>query len=941
VSIASFLNDIATKWQTVWEENKVYEANPSEKPKKFITVAFPYTNSPLHIGHGRTYITADIYARYLRMKGYNVLLPFAFQFTGTPILSIADAIKRGDEDIISTFINIYGISKEEVEKFTDPSYLAEYFKNDMKNTAKTLGLSVDWRREFTTIDPAFEKFIQWQYKRLYELGYLKVERAPVAYCPVDQFPVGMHDTKGDIEPEIEDIDVIYFDSGDLIFPAATPRPETVFGAIALLVNPSSEYIVVKDERGKRLVLSLPAYNKLKYQLKLTEETKINVGELLKYKVRNPVTGKEMRVLPSKYVEPKQGTGVVMAVPSHEPLHYLSLTELKESFELIPVIRTDEYGELPGPEVVSLAQTKNPQELKDYIDTLYRIEYHKGVIREDVVDLVPDFIKQFVKEKIAGKSVMEARKGVIELLENLGSHSTIYEISNSPVYCRCGAEVVVKIIDSQWFINYSNPIWKSSTLKALEKINFIPPDAKKEMEKIVFNLQPRAFTRSRGLGVRLPWDDKEIIDSLSDSTIYTAFYTISHKIKFPIISDKLLDYVFLGRGNPEEISKELGLSREQVEDLRKEFTYWYPVDSRHSGRDLIQNHLPYYVYHHIAIFGEALIPKQIVVNGFIRVGGKKMSKSFGNIYPLNKAIREYGVDTVRLALTSTASISDDIEFNPTIAKSIAEQLKHIHDYVNGLLSVNGVNEVRVEDLWLSSIMARYVKIVDEALEKFDLRTAYITTYYTIYETLKDYMELTNGKPNNEIIRQVLNVWIRLMAPFTPHLAEELWHKLNNSLVVQQQFPKSDELKGDDRSLISIEYLRLLVSYINDISNLTSKEPEKVIIYVNQDEEIKKMLKEAINAIKNRVTLRDFIMKIGNENLGKRLYELAMSLPDLIKELYVNTDFDEKDVIIDHIQFLMNKLNVTEIAVYDYNDPSVPDIKGKKTVSLPLSPGIALL
>ncbi|BFI74973.1 leucine--tRNA ligase [Sulfurisphaera ohwakuensis] len=945
MSLANFFNEIAFKWQKEWENNKVYEANPeTDRPKKFITVAFPYTNSPLHIGHGRTYITADIYARYLRMKGYNVLFPFAFQFTGTPILSIAESVKRGDEEIISTFVNIYQIPKEEIEKFSDPTYLAEYFKNDMKSTAKKLGLSVDWRREFTTVDPAFEKFVQWQYRKLMELGYIKREDSPVAYCPRDEFPVGMHDTKGDVEPEITDLDGIYFPSVDYFFIAATPRPETIFGAVALLVNPEADYVIATDSLNRKVIISRQAYDKLKYQISFREEGEKKGKNLVGMIAKNPVTEKEIKVLPSKFVDPSIGTGVVMAVPSHEPLHYIALTELKEEFELIPVIKTDELGELPGVEAVGLAQTRNPAELKDYIDTIYRIEYHKGIMREDLVDLVPNFMKEFVKDKIAGKLVKDAREKTRELLDMLNSRITIYEISNGPVYCRCGAEIVVKVIKGQWFIDYSNPIWKTSVLKSLDKINFIPADSKKEMEKIIFNLQPRAFTRSRGLGVRLPWDEKEIIDSLSDSTIYTAFYTIVHRLKYPIslLNDKFWDYILLDRGTADEVSKELGIPKEQLEEIKSEFKYWYPVDSRHSGRDLIQNHLPYYLFHHFAIFSEKFLPRQIVTNGFIRVGGKKMSKSFGNIYPLNRAIDEYGVETVRIALTSTSSISDDIEFNSNIAKSIAEQLKKIHDLISKLLEIEGVNERRDPDVWLLSIFKRYIEDVDKAYENLDLRTVYMTVYYTIYETIKDYIELTNAKINKDIIKKVISIWLRLMAPITPHLAEELWHKMSNTFVVKEKFPSINEVEYNEKSLLKVEYLRSIIEDVNRLSSELGKEAEKVVIYVNDDNNLKELLKKAIIAIKDRKSLRDFMIENNvDDKTARRIYELANVLPSTIRDLIVTTDIDEEEVIVQNINFLMNKLDLREMIVYSSTDEKAPNILGKKDLALPYKPGIAIL
>jgi len=100
----------------------------------------------------------------------------------------------------------------------------------------------------------------------------------------------------------------------------------------------------------------------------------------------------------------------------------------------------------------------------------------------------------------------------------------------------------------------------------------------------------------------------IIESLSDSTIYMAFYTIAHLIrKHSIPPESLIpevfDYVFLGIGSPEEVSKKSGIPIEVIEEMRREFTYWYPVDHRHTGVPHISNHLSFYILHHIAIFGE--------------------------------------------------------------------------------------------------------------------------------------------------------------------------------------------------------------------------------------------------------------------------------------------------------------------------------------------------
>jgi leucyl-tRNA synthetase (EC 6.1.1.4) len=239
---SDFLNEISQKWQKAWEDIKLFEANPDYSRKKFYTtVAFPYPNSPFHLGHGRTYVTCDIYARFMRMRDYNVLFPMGFHYTGTPIIAMADDVAKGDKELIDIFKNIYEIPDDVISKLVDPLFMANYFKEEIKKAMKEIGLSIDWRREFTTIDPEFSSFIVWQFNKLQQKGFIVRDTHPVGWCPVHHIPVGMHDTKGDMEPEIGEFTLIYFDSDLGIFPAATLRPETVFGAVAIWVNPDVNY----------------------------------------------------------------------------------------------------------------------------------------------------------------------------------------------------------------------------------------------------------------------------------------------------------------------------------------------------------------------------------------------------------------------------------------------------------------------------------------------------------------------------------------------------------------------------------------------------------------------------------------------------------------------------------------------------------------------------
>src|SRR5271157_3838344 len=110
-SITADSSSIEAKWRRIWAQEKAYQPDPKAGvEKRFVTAAFPYPNSPQHIGHARTYTTADIYARYLRLKGFHVLFPMGFHVTGTPILAMAKRIAKKDPAVLGVFEHIYGIS---------------------------------------------------------------------------------------------------------------------------------------------------------------------------------------------------------------------------------------------------------------------------------------------------------------------------------------------------------------------------------------------------------------------------------------------------------------------------------------------------------------------------------------------------------------------------------------------------------------------------------------------------------------------------------------------------------------------------------------------------------------------------------------------------------------------------------------------------------------
>ena len=137
---------IEKKWQKAWEESKLFEHDPNEKKPLLVTAAWPYTNMPPHIGHLRTYGTADFYSKYMRMRGYNVIFPMGWHYTGTPILAIIKRLQEKDQSLIEE-LKAFDISDEEIAALDSPIKVADLFRRQFKEAFIKVGMGIDWRRE--------------------------------------------------------------------------------------------------------------------------------------------------------------------------------------------------------------------------------------------------------------------------------------------------------------------------------------------------------------------------------------------------------------------------------------------------------------------------------------------------------------------------------------------------------------------------------------------------------------------------------------------------------------------------------------------------------------------------------------------------------------------------------------------------------------------------
>ena len=221
--------DIESKWQKKWEKGKVFEANPDKRKKFFVNFPYPYINLSPHIGHFYTVMRVEAFARYKRLRGYNVLFPQAWHATGSPIVGAANRVKEKEPKQIDA-LKKEGFSEKEIRKFSKPEHWIKIFGKRWEQGFKSMGLSIDWRRNFitTSLNLYYDKFVQWQFTKLKERNYIGKGKHPVVWCPKDNMPVGDHDRvegegeKASIKPT--DLTGADLESADVSFEGTTGKP---------------------------------------------------------------------------------------------------------------------------------------------------------------------------------------------------------------------------------------------------------------------------------------------------------------------------------------------------------------------------------------------------------------------------------------------------------------------------------------------------------------------------------------------------------------------------------------------------------------------------------------------------------------------------------------------------------------------------------------------
>ncbi|KAI0151884.1 leucyl-tRNA synthetase, cytoplasmic [Hypoxylon sp. NC0597] len=878
---------IEKKYQQEWEEQGLFNADaPStteiplhsisaaelrEKfPKFFGTIAFPYTNGRLHVGHAFSFSKVEFHVGFARMKGIKVLWPQGYHCTGLPIKACADKLakevemfgqeferyKEEDEPVVETvttpaqreredvtkftakkgkaaaksvkmkyqfqIMQAMGIPLQQIHLFADAAYWLEYFPPLCKLDLSNFGSRIDWRRQFVTTDanPYFDAFVRWQMIRLKELNKIKFGKRHTIYSIKDGQPCMDHDrSEGEgVNPQIYvaiKMQVIEFaskaqevlqgklpDGAKVFLVPATLRAETMYGQVACFVSPKITYGVYEAAPKEYYVMTERAARNMAHQEIFAEEgvikksADIQGADLIGTLVNAPLSFHKngVRVLPMESILETKGTGVVTCVPSDSPDDYATITDLAKKadyykikkewaeLDIIPIIRTP-TSDLLALELVKklkIASPKDAKQLKEAKELAYKEGFYQGHM------LVGDF---------KGEKVADAKPKVRAQLIEAGLAFEYAEPENR-VVSRSGDECTVALME-QYYIDYGEDSWRAIATEYVENkdgngLNTYSNDARNAFLGVLDWLKQWACARTYGLGSRLPWAPEFLVESLSDSTIYMSYYTVAHYLHRDIFGrekgkgnitpeqmiDEVWDYIFCRTELTDDLIAKSKIPRETLEAMRREFEYFYPLDLRVSGKDLINNHLTFALYNHIALFPREYWIKSIRVNGHLQLNGEKMSKSTGNFMTLDDVVKKFGADASRIALADAGDTISDSNFVEDVADSTILRLHSLREWCEEMAKAEGLRAENndFEDALFDNEMNTLVEDARRHYEDTNYKMALKSCFYDLTNAKDIYRAscLAAGIPmNKELVFKYIRLQALSLTPIAPHWAEYIW------------------------------------------------------------------------------------------------------------------------------------------------------------------------
>jgi len=758
-------SSIEKKWQRFWEENRTFKAveDPSVPPekRKYVLDMFPYPSaSGLHVGHPEGYTATDIYCRYLRMNGYQVLHPMGFDSFGLPAENYA--IQTGTHPKATTEANI--------DKF--------------REQIKALGFSYDWDREVSTHRAEYYRWTQWIFLKLYEQGLAYMEEIPVWYCAelgtvlaneeVITTPDGPRSERGNHPVErkplkqwmlrithyadrlLEDLEKLDWpesiktmqrnwigrsEGANVFFPLAdheeslevfTTRPDTLFGATYMVLAPEHPLVdTLTTSEQQKAVAEYIETAKLKSDLERTDLAKEKSGVFTGSYAINPVNDEQIPIWVSDYVLLSYGTGAIMAVPAHDERDW----EFAEKFDL-PIIKV------------------------------------VATLEEDVSDphasVTAEMPEAFSGEgtavnsgQFSGMPTTEAKQKITDWLESEGKGTRA---------------VNYKLRD--WIFSRQRYWGEPIPLVHCESGEIVPIDAAElPLELPEVESYKPSGTGESPLAKVEEWVRTECPDG-SGAGARRETNTM------PQWAGSCWYYLrYLDPKNDTEL-----VSREKEQ-------YWMPVDLYVGGAEHAVLHLLYARFWHKVLYDVGVVttdePFMRLVNQGMILGesGEKMSKSKGNVINPDDIVRDYGADTMRVYEMFMGPLE-------TAKPWSTNGLVGVHRFLDRVWRVSERKLVEDEPpLELQRVLHKTIRKVTHDTEKLQFNTAIAQMMIFVNEAFKQ----------DVLHRALWEPFVLLLAPYAPHIAEEMWEKLGHSeSLVYHDWPSYDEeLTKDEQVEIVVQ------------------------------------------------------------------------------------------------------------------------------------------
>lgn len=888
-----------------------------------------------------------------------------------------------------------GLNDEEIKNFAEAEYWLEYFPPLAIKDLKKIGLHVDFRRTFITTDanPFFDSFVCWQFLHLKKSGKVMYGKRYTIYSPKDGQPCMDHDrASGEgVGPQeytlikmkvLEKPAKLSAVTDPIFMVAATLRPETMYGQTNCWLHPDIKYIAWVTTRSNEVWISTRrAARNMSYQGFTAEEGKVveiaelTGQELLGIPLAAPMTShKIIYTLPMLSIKEDKGTGVVTSVPSDSPDDYAALVDLqkKEAFRQKYGIKDEmvlPFAPVPIIEVPTLGKTCavyaydkfkiQSQNDKDKLAEAKELCYLKGFY--DGVLLVGEF---------AGRKVQDIKKDLQKKLVAANEAEVYYE-PEQMIISRSGDQCVVALCN-QWYLNYGEPEWQAKTKKWLDSMELYHEEARNNFEACLNWLHEYACSRTYGLGTRLPWDDQWLIESLSDSTIYMAFYTVVHLLQdgsfrgekpSPLgitakdMTPEVWDYIFF-KETP--YSDKLPVKKESLDILRREFEYWYPLDLRISGKDLINNHLTFMLYNHTAIWDkdESKWPLGTRVNGLLQLNSAKMSKSSGNFLTLYEAVEKFSADGTRLCLADAGDSVDDANFVESTADAGILRLYTFIEWVKEMLASRTLLRKGAPDTFNDKVFISEMNLktreTDENYRKMLFKEALRTGFYELQLARDKYRELCGAQDmHEELVLEFIRRQALLMAPICPHVADYVWGLLGNKeSIMHARWPKVGEIneidiKCSEYLMESAHAFRLNLKNLLQVKGKGGKEkavdptsvkPYGALVWVAKTyppwqccvlDTLRTLYNKHGKLPENKIIAATLQQKEELKKFMKRVMPFAQMIREKVESgkgveaLAINLEFDERQVLLDNLDYLKNTLNVNTIEIKYTDDPSAPE------------------